>query len=61
MQALQHRHQGNCEGADVETVVQKYYHINIGEDNFEYLGSPDHKRWMSIKGEKPADENQDAA
>ena len=36
-------------------------HINIGEDNFEYLGSPDHKRWMSIKGEKPADENQDAA
>jgi len=54
-------YQGNCEGADVETVVQKYYHINIGEDNFEYLGSPDHKRWMSIKGEKPADENQDAA
>ena len=46
---------------DIETVVQKYYHINIGEDNFEYLGSPDHKRWMSIKGEKPADENQDAA
>ncbi len=46
-------YQGNCEGADVETVVTKYYHIDAGRDNFEYLGSPDHKRWQAIKGQKP--------
>ena len=58
-------YQGNCEGGDVETVVQKYYHINIGEDNFEYVGSPDHKRWLSIKGKSSDDKaegsKQDAA
>ncbi|KAA0696202.1 YHS domain-containing protein [Halopseudomonas laoshanensis] len=48
-------YQGNCEGADVETVVTKYYHIDAGRDNFEYLGSPDHKRWQAIKGQKPAE------
>ena len=50
---------------DSETVVQKYYHINIGEDNFEYVGSPDHKRWLSIKGKSSDDKaegsKQDAA
>ena len=48
-------YQGNCEGADVETVVAKYYHIGAGQDNFEYLGSPDHKRWQAIKGQTPAE------
>jgi len=57
-------YQGNCEGADVETVVSKYYHINIGQDNLEYVGSPDHQRWQEIKGNRPLggdDDSRDAA
>jgi phenol hydroxylase P3 protein len=49
-------YQGNCGGADIESVVRDYYNINIGEDNFEYLGSRDHRRWQEWKGEKPAAE-----
>ncbi|KPM63249.1 phenol 2-monooxygenase [Pseudomonas putida] len=59
-------YQGNCEGGDVETVVQKYYHIKSGVDNLEYLGSPEHQRWLALKGQTPptaapADKNLDAA
>ena len=54
-------YQGNCEGGDLETVVQNYYHINIGEDNFEYVGSPDHKRWQFIKGMAPQQKGDDQA
>jgi phenol hydroxylase P3 protein len=46
-------YQGNCGGADVESVVRDYYNIELGVDNFEYLGSPDHQRWQLWKGEKP--------
>jgi len=46
-------YQGNCEGGDVETVVQKYYHIKSGVDNLEYLGSPEHQRWLALKGQTP--------
>jgi phenol hydroxylase P3 protein len=35
-------------------VVRDYYNINIGEDNFEYLGSPEHQRWLQWKGLNPA-------
>jgi phenol hydroxylase P3 protein len=38
--------QGNCGGADVESVVRDYYNINPGQDNFEYQGSTEHRRWQ---------------
>ncbi|MCY1177680.1 YHS domain protein [compost metagenome] len=38
--------QGNCGAGDVEGVVRDYYNINSGEDNFEYLGSAEHRRWQ---------------
>ena len=38
-------YQGNCGGADVETVLKDYYRINMGTDNLEYVGSPDEARW----------------
>ncbi|HIF51378.1 MAG TPA: YHS domain-containing protein [Thiotrichaceae bacterium] len=47
--------QGNCGGADLSDVL-KYYHLNEGEDNMEYVGSPDHKRWQEWKGEDKQDE-----
>ena len=53
-------YQGNCGGAELPKVLSDYYHINIGEDNFEYVGSPDQKRWFEIKGIKPA-KSKDAA
>ena len=50
--------QGNCGGADVESVVRDYYNIMPGEDNFEYLGSTEHRRWQdwhpNDKGSTPA-------
>ncbi len=42
--------QGNCGGADVETVLKDYYRINMGADNMEYAGSPDDLRWKAWKG-----------
>ena len=42
--------QGNCGGADVETVLKDYYRINMGADNMEYSGSPDDLRWKVWKG-----------
>ncbi|MDH4608408.1 aromatic/alkene/methane monooxygenase hydroxylase/oxygenase subunit alpha [Pseudomonas sp. BN102] len=47
--------QGNCGGADVEAVVRDYYNIAFGEDNFDYQGSPEHRRWRQWQGEKPAE------
>ena len=38
-------YQGNCGGADVETVLKDYYRMNLGADNLDYKGSPDEKRW----------------
>jgi phenol hydroxylase P3 protein len=38
--------QGNCGGGDVESVVRDYYNITPGQDNFEYLGSTEHRRWQ---------------
>jgi phenol hydroxylase P3 protein len=52
-------YQGNCGGADVATVVEKYYHIVPGVDNMEYIGSPDHQRWLDIKGLKPLSASRD--
>ncbi|MCY1351252.1 YHS domain protein [compost metagenome] len=49
-------YQGNCGGADVESVVRDYYRINIGEDNFDYEGSPDQRRWQAWHGGAPAEE-----
>ena len=31
---------------DVEAVVRDYYNIAPGQDNFEYLGSTEHRRWQ---------------
>ena len=42
--------QGNCGGADVETVLKDYYRLNMGADNMEYTGSPDDLRWKVWKG-----------
>nr|BAH89591.1 methane/phenol/toluene hydroxylase [uncultured bacterium] len=42
--------QGNCGGADVETVLKDYYRLNMGADNMEFVGSPDDQRWKSWKG-----------
>jgi len=42
-------YQGNCEGGDVQTVVEKYYHLKIGVDNLEYVGSPEYLRWLAWK------------
>ena len=41
--------QGNCGGADVETVLRDYYRLNLGVDNLDYRGSPDEKRWKQWK------------
>ncbi|MCY1466109.1 hypothetical protein D9M71_843530 [compost metagenome] len=46
--------QGNCGGGDVEAVVRDYYNITFGEDNFDYQGSSEHRRWREWQGEKPA-------
>jgi phenol hydroxylase P3 protein len=43
--------QGNCGGPTVPDVL-KWYHINQDEDNMEYHGSPDHKRWCGWKNGK---------
>lgn len=51
-------YQGNCDGADLPEVLSNYYNFNLGEDNLEYLNSPDHRKWMEIKGQY-ADENID--
>ena len=37
-------YQGNCGGATVEDVV-KWYHMEDGVDNREYLHSPDRRNW----------------
>ncbi|MCP5215722.1 MAG: YHS domain-containing protein [Pseudomonadales bacterium] len=42
--------QGNCGGADVETVLKDYYRLNMGADNMEFTGSPDDQRWKAWKG-----------
>lgn len=42
--------QGNCGGADVETVLKDYYRLNMGADNMEFVGSPDEQRWKAWKG-----------
>jgi phenol hydroxylase P3 protein len=41
--------QGNCGGASLEDVL-KWYRLNQGEDNMDYVGSPDEKRWKQWKG-----------
>jgi len=38
--------QGNCGGAAVEDVL-RWYHLQLGEDNLDYEGSPDQKLWDS--------------
>lgn len=43
--------QGNCGGASLDDVV-KWYHINPGADNLDYVGSPDEKRWKEWNGVK---------
>lgn len=42
--------QGNCGGADVETVLKDYYRLNLGVDNMDFVGSPDDQRWKTWKG-----------
>jgi phenol hydroxylase P3 protein len=38
--------QGNCGGATVPDVL-KYYRMNVGADNMDYVGSPDEALWNS--------------
>lgn len=38
--------QGNCGGATIPDVL-KYYNLKDGQENMEYVGSPDHKMWQS--------------
>ena len=33
----------------MQTVVEKYYHLKIGVDNLEYVGSPEYLRWLAWK------------
>ncbi|HAB79687.1 MAG TPA: phenol 2-monooxygenase, partial [Glaciecola sp.] len=54
-------YQGKSGGPELPQVLTDYYHINIGEDNFDYVGSPDEKRWNEIKGIKPLNKDTDAA
>lgn len=44
---------GNCGGSNVEEVVRDYYHITSSEESFEYLGSPEHRRWQQWKNDEP--------
>ncbi|MDR3736616.1 MAG: YHS domain-containing protein, partial [Acidobacteriaceae bacterium] len=43
--------QGNCGGATVPDVLE-WYHINVGHDNGDYVGSDDEKLWESWKETK---------
>ncbi len=43
---IQQIFQGNCGGPTVPDVL-KWYMINVGVDNAEYVGSPDHQLWES--------------
>jgi phenol hydroxylase P3 protein len=40
--------QGNCGGATIPEVLQ-WYKINHGEDNLDYVGSPDEEMWNKLK------------
>ena len=42
-------YQGNCDGSNVSEVVSNYYNMNLGQDNLDYEGSPDQKRWQEIQ------------
>lgn len=54
-------YKGKCGGPGLPNVLTDYYKINIGEDNFDYVGSLDEKRWNEIKGIKPLNKDIDAA
>ena len=41
--------QGNCGGTDLADVM-KYYNLNVGTVNADYMGSPDEQRWKALKG-----------
>lgn len=41
--------QGNCGGQSLDEVI-KWFQYNVGEDNMDYHGSPDEKRWKNMKG-----------
>jgi phenol hydroxylase P3 protein len=41
-------YQGNCGGATMPEVLA-WYHLNVGEDNLDYAGSPDRRHWEQWK------------
>ncbi|WP_431025079.1 aromatic/alkene/methane monooxygenase hydroxylase/oxygenase subunit alpha [Halomonas sp. H5] len=41
--------QGNCGGADMEKVIGDYYRIEMGEDNLDFEGSAEQRRWAAWK------------
>ena len=40
---------GTCGGAGLEEVL-KWYGLELGVDNMDYVGSPEEKRWKEWKG-----------
>jgi len=43
--------QGNCGGGTLPEVL-KWYKVEFGQDNLDYVGSPDQQMWKEWKGEE---------
>ncbi len=48
--------QGHCGGAGMEDVL-RWYNLNVGVDNMDYAGSPEHRQWVDwMRGRRIAAE-----
>ncbi len=45
--------QGNCGGTDLKDVL-KWYHLDDGNDNLDYVGSPDERLWREWQNRRNA-------